>query len=452
MPADRIRVWNARQHNLKGISVEIPHRRLTVITGPSGSGKSSLAFDTLYAEGQRRYIESLSTYAKQFLDRLPRPAVDRIEGLAPAVAIEQKNPTTTSRSTVGTATEIHDYLRLLWARVGRVFCHACGVPVAVESPSTAAERAVAEFSGQDLLITFRPGGLSAGAPEVHARLLARGFVRVLVGAETLRLEQLPPDRLSEADLGVVADRVRAEPATQGRIADAVAVCFAEGEGEAELRARDGTLRIAQQPRCAACGRPAIRVTPALFSFNSPRGACPGCNGFGAVLEYDEGLIVPRPDRTLAEGALDPWTKPRYGPRRRLLALTAKKRGIAIDLPWNRLPLADRSFLLHGKSGSFRGVVPFLEALEVKRYKQYIRVFLRQYQRATTCPACAGARLRPEALAVRVAGASVADVSSLTADGLRQWLTGPALTAFELRVSHTILNELQARVGFLCDVG
>ncbi|HEX9582745.1 MAG TPA: excinuclease ABC subunit UvrA [Gemmatimonadales bacterium] len=453
MPADRIRVHNARQHNLKGVTVDIPHRRLTVITGPSGSGKSSLAFDTLYAEGQRRYIEALSTYAKQFLERMPRPAVDRIEGIAPAVAIEQKNPTTTSRSTVGTATEIHDYLRLLWARIGHPYCHSCGAPIRVDSPSTAAQRAVAQLAGQDVLVTFappRPAG--AGPDQIRANLQALGFVRVLVGGEGGRLDQIAPQSMGGDDFRVIADRVRAGPDTQGRLADAVATCFAEGDGVAELRGSDQTLAVSQRPRCTACGQPAPPVSPALFSFNNPRGACPGCNGFGAVLEYHESLIVPRPERSLADGALDPWTKPRYGPRRKLLADTARHRGIPLDVPWNRLRPVDRRFLLHGKSGKFRGVLPFLETLEAKRYKQYIRVFLRQYQLAVTCPACGGARLRPEALAVRVADASIAQVSALTAGDLHDWLAKLELTAFEREVAQTILVELRARVGFLCEVG
>jgi len=453
MPADRIVIHNAREHNLKGITVEIPHRALTVITGPSGSGKSSLAFDTLYAEGQRRYIESLSTYAKQFLERMPRPAVDRIEGIAPAVAIEQKNPTTTSRSTVGTATEIHDHLRLLWARVGRLLCHVCGAPITSDSPSTAAERLATELNGQDVMVCFAlPRARGATPDNVRAYLQALGFVRLLVGSGTRRLDEVGNAELIAEDVRVVADRVRAGPATQGRMADAVATAFAEGDGMAEVHLGDRVMGFSQQPRCTACGRATLRISPALFSFNNPRGACPGCNGFGAVLEYDESLIVPDPRRTLAEGALDPWTKPRYGPRRRLLADTARNRDIPLDVPWARLRVADRRFLLHGKEKRFRGVVPFLEALEEKRYKQYIRVFLRQYQRAVTCPACQGARLRPEALAVSVAGATIGDAAALTAEALRYWLDGLPLSAFEQEVAATILTELRARVGFLCDVG
>ncbi|HWP38466.1 MAG TPA: excinuclease ABC subunit UvrA, partial [Gemmatimonadales bacterium] len=453
MPSDRIVIHNARQHNLKGVHVEIPHRRLTVVTGPSGSGKSSLAFDTLYAEGQRRYIESLSTYAKQFLERMPRPAVDRIDGIAPAVAIEQKNPTTTSRSTVGTATEIHDYLRLLWARVGRPQCHACGEPIVADSPTTAADRIVTECAGLDVLVAFAlPHAARASPDQLRGNLQALGFVRVLADGRVMRLDEVEPAMLAQARFRVIADRVTARPDTRGRIAEAVATAFAEGDGRAEVLAEHRTLVFAEHPRCTGCGRAAPRLSPALFSFNNPRGACPGCNGFGAVLEYDESLIVPDPRRTLNEGALDPWTKPRYGNKRRLLADTARRRGIPLDVPWSRLRVGDRRFLLHGRDGRFRGVIPFLRALEVKRYKQYIRVFLRQYQLAITCPACHGARLRPEALAVRVAGITIADITALTAQALREWVANLELEPFERDVARTVFTELAARVGFLCDVG
>ena len=454
MASDCITVQGARQHNLKGVTVQIPHRALTVITGPSGSGKSSLAFDTLYAEGQRRYIESLSTYAKQFLDRMPKPAVDRLDGVAPAVAIEQKNPTTSSRSTVGTATEIYDYLRLLWARIGRPYCHACGEPVEVDSPSTAADRLLDRFAGRQVLVCFP---LPQSAHSTHELILenltAMGFVRVLLDGTIHRLDDVAPDmHLERRDVLVVVDRLRVDLERRSRLADSLAIAFAEGEGVAEAIVEQEAVRFSQHPRCTSCGTSAPQLSPTLFSFNSPRGACPGCNGFGAVLEYDESLIVPDPERTLAEGALDPWTKPRYTQRRRLLRDAAREQGIPLDRPWRRLKKTDRRFLLHGKSGRFQGVFPFLRRLERKRYKQYIRVFLRQYQKALKCPGCGGARLRPEALAVQVGETSLAQVAQLPADALRAWLGSLDLTPFERGIAETILRELNDRVGFLCDVG
>ena len=470
MPADAVILQNARQHNLKGITVEIPRRALTVVTGPSGSGKSSLAFDTLYAEGQRRYIESLSTYAKQFLERMPKPAVDRLDGVSPAVAIEQKNPTTSSRSTVGTATEIYDYLRLLWARVGRPFCHKCGEPIVVDSASTAAGRVLEALAGRDVMVTFPlPRSAHTTHELIVENLTAMGFSRVLVGGQadgrsggqSNRLTAQPPNRLDELpanvrldqhEVNVVVDRLRAEEPNRGRLADAVALAFAEGEGVAQALAAGDAITFSQHPRCLSCGTPAPRLTPALFSFNNPAGACPGCNGFGAVLEYDEGLIVPDPARSLDEGALDPWTKPRYDGRRRILRDTARKRGVSFDRPWSALPATERRFFLHGKSGRFLGVFPFLRALEAKRYKQYIRVFLRQYQMARTCPACGGGRLRPEALAVRVEGASIGELVSRTADELHAWISALRLPPFEHEVAATVLREVEARVAYLRDVG
>ncbi|MFQ5705311.1 MAG: excinuclease ABC subunit UvrA [Gemmatimonadales bacterium] len=454
MPTDKITIRGARQHNLKGITVEIPRRALTVVTGPSGSGKSSLAFDTIYAEGQRRYIESLSSYAKQFLERLSRPNVDRVEGVSPAVAIEQKNPTTSSRSTVGTATEVHDYLRLLWARIGHAHCYRCDSPVVVDSPTTATDRLLLEMSGTMAVIGFAiPHSSKVSHQLILENLRAMGFVRVMISDELHRLEELPPNvRLDTQDITVAVDRLKLSRANRGRIVDSIATAFAEGDGEVRIVTSQSTREFSQHACCTNCGTPAPPLSPALFSFNNPRGACQGCNGFGAVLDYDESLIVPDPNRTLAGGALDPWTKPRYTRRRRLLRDTATRENIPLDVPWCRLSKPQRRLLLFGKSGRFVGVCPFLRALERKRYKQYIRVFLRQYQRASPCPECNGSRLRPEALAVTIADKSIGEISSLTAAELSQWLASVELTDFEQEVASTIMHELRQRVSFLCDVG
>ncbi|HET8763236.1 MAG TPA: excinuclease ABC subunit UvrA, partial [Gemmatimonadales bacterium] len=295
-----IRVLNARQHNLKGISVELPHRSLIVVTGPSGSGKSSLAFDTIYAEGQRRYIESLSTYAKQFLERMPKPDVDRIDGLAPAVAIEQRNPAVSSRSTVGTATEIYDFLRLLWSRIGQPFCRRCGAPVRRETPEIAVKEVLA--SGADrVLITFPlPASARHSHDAIVENLRAMGFVRVLHQGAQQHLEELPAgtDLASDEGLLVVVDRLSVSDASAGRLHEAVSTAFGEGEGIAIAVLDDGRrLRFTEFLACSNCDTPAAAITPSLFSFNNPRGACATCNGFGATLEYDERLIVPDPDRS-----------------------------------------------------------------------------------------------------------------------------------------------------------
>jgi excinuclease ABC subunit A len=462
MPAlpDRVVLRNVRQHNLKGITVEFPRRALTVITGPSGSGKSSLAFDTLYAEGQRRYIESLSSYAKQFLERMPKPLLDSLEGLSPAVAIEQKNPTTSSRSTVGTATEIYDFLRLLWARAGTQYCLACGAVVKVDTVQEVVDGIVSngkrETGNVDSVTVAFPLPASARRPDADAaaQLRAAGFVRAQVEETVFRLDDPgAEERLrGAAEVLVLVDRLSPTPENRGRVADAIATAFNEGEGVAVVLSDHPRRRFSEHPTCSACGTPAPTLTPSLFSFNNPRGACPGCNGFGAVLEYDESLIVPDDRRSLAEGALDPWTKPRYEGRRRILRETARAKGIPVDAPWRELTGAQRRFLLQESGGRYVGMFPFLTRLEEKRYKQYIRVFLRQYQLAKTCPACHGARLKPEALAVRVGGRTIAEVAALTTLEVRVWLDALELPPFQQTVAQHILGELVGRVSFVADVG
>jgi len=307
----------------------------------------------------------------------------------------------------------------------------------------------------DLLIAF-PLPASAHRPDVDvaAQLRAAGFVRAQLDGVLIRLDPHDAEqRVREArEVLVVVDRLAASDATRGRLADAVATAFNEGEGVAVALDNGDRRRFSAHPTCSNCGTAAPALRPILFSFNNPRGACPGCNGFGAVLEYDESLIVPHPRKSLAQGALDPWTKPRYEGRRRILRETARVRGIPLDAPWEDLTDKARHFLLHGASGRFLGMLPFLQRLEAKRYKQYIRVFLRQYQLAKVCPACGGARLKPEALAVRVGGRTIAEVAALTADAVRDWLAALELPPFQRAVAVHILAELAARVSFVNDVG
>jgi excinuclease ABC subunit A len=456
-----IRIVNARQNNLRGVTVDLPHRKLIVVTGPSGSGKSTLAFDTLYAEGQRRYIESLSTYAKQFLDRMPKPQVDRLEGLAPAVAIEQRNPVISSRSTVGTATEVYDYLRLLWARLGRCFCRKCGGPVRRDTPQAAAEDILSVGGGRLQVCFPLPPVARLTHAAVVENLRALGFVRIIADGVPCHLDELPPklDLIRVGELLIVVDRLTCEPASAGRIAEAVATAFGEGEGIAIALvegARDSgrveRLRFTEFPACSNCDTPAVTITPALFSFNNPRGACANCNGFGAVLEYDESLIVCDPSRSLADGAIDPWTKPRYESRRRILLDFARSIGADPAKPWSRLKVSHRRELLYGHKGRFVGIFPFLKGLEEKRYKQYIRVFLRQYQLARTCSDCGGSRLNPDALSVRIGSDTIGSVGGRSLDAVHDWLHGLSLSPTERQVAHLILDQLDARLGFLRDVG
>ncbi|HEX8724809.1 MAG TPA: excinuclease ABC subunit UvrA [Gemmatimonadaceae bacterium] len=459
---DAIVVRGARQHNLKNLDLEIPRRAITVVTGPSGSGKSSLAFDTIYAEGQRRYVESLSAYARQFLDRMEKPDVDRIDGLSPAVAIEQKNPTKTSRSTVGTATEIYDYLRLLWARVGRTVCPKCGREMRPDTVQSACDAVMALSAGTRFSVAF-PLRMSDEVTHevVVENLRAQGFLRVALDGAVKHLDDLLTELVDitfAREVLVIVDRLAIAPDVRGRLAEAISTAFVEGEGDCVVLVAgdDGAaahrLRFTERFECPNDGTAAPTPTPQLFSFNSPRGACPTCNGFGAVLEYDEALIVPNPDRTLRDGALDPWTKPRYDNKRRALAEFAKREKIPMDTPWRDLPARARHALLHARAKGYKGMLPFLKDLEEKRYKQYIRVFLRQYQTAQTCSACNGAKLQSEALHVLVGGRSIAQVSDLPMDRVLAWIDALTLSDFERQVASHVLREARSRVEFLCDVG
>ncbi|MBX9928846.1 MAG: excinuclease ABC subunit UvrA [Gemmatimonadaceae bacterium] len=455
--SDRLIVRRARQHNLQGIDLDLPRRAITVITGPSGSGKSSLAFDTIYAEGQRRYVESLSAYARQFLERMPKPDVDLIEGLSPAVAIEQSEPSKSSRSTVGTATEIADYLRLLWARAGRTICPLCGRELRPDTPASATDAVLSHPAGARVMIGFV---LHASEKITHATLVdalrAKGFVRLLVDGTMLHLDELPPklDLARATERVVIVDRLSVDPATRTRFDDAFHLAFTEGEGDAValFPDTDTRLRFTTRFECPNDGHRAPVPSPQLFSFNNPQGACSTCNGFGATLEYDESLIVPYPERTLAGGAVHPWTMPRYENKRRALAEHCRAQGIPLDVPWQRLSAAQRALILRGKAKGFTGIVTHLVSLEEKKYKQYIRVFLRQYQLAVECHSCGGSRLTAAARDVRVGGERITTVTAWPVDQLRDWIDALALTPNEMAIATHVLHEARARLRFLCDVG
>jgi excinuclease ABC subunit A len=455
---DFITVKGARQHNLKGIDLQIPRRAFTVITGLSGSGKSSLAFDTIFAEGQRRYVESLSAYARQFLDRMEKPDVDLIEGLSPAVAIEQKNPTKTSRSTVGTATEIYDYLRLLWARIGRTYCRRCDRELRPDTVQSVTDRVVALPKGTRFSVAFPLRPTEAVSHDVIVEnLRAQGFVRVQADGRVLHLEDLvggAHDLTKARELVVIVDRLAVDESARGRLADAIASAFREGDGDCVILIAEspGVLRFTERFECPDDGTRAPNPTPQLFSFNSPRGACGECNGFGAVLEYDEALIVPHPQRTLREGAIHPWTMPRYENKRRALAEFARREKIPMDVPWTRLAASAKDRLLRARVRGYKGIFPFLKDLEEKRYKQYIRVFLRHYQSAKVCPTCGGAKLQPDALQVRIADLNIAQLAERPVHELITWLDALTLSDFERGVAGHLLKEAHDRVQFLCDVG
>ena len=462
---DPIRIRGARQHNLKNIDLDLPRRCLTVITGPSGSGKSSLALDTLFAEGQRRYVESLSTYAKQFLERMEKPHVDAVEGISPAVAIEQKNPTKSSRSTVGTATEVYDYLRLLWSRVGHTHCPECDRRVRPDTVSEGVDQVLSLPEATRIQVCFPlPRSSEVTHEAIVSNLRAMGFLRLvadgvaldLSGPEAGDVKGLDVDLSGASELLVVVDRLKVQPSLRDRLADSLGTCFVEGDGEAivvaVIETEERRLLFTERFRCP--DHPQVVFTdpsPQLFSFNNPFGTCQVCTGFGATLDYDVDLVVPSGEVSISDGAVDPWAKPRYRREREKLKTFAIDEGVSIYSPWDELPEEFRSKVMFGTKG-FRGVIPFLVSKEKKRYKQYIRVFLRQYQSPNICRSCSGSRIRPEALWVQVGGCPISEISVLPLEELAPWLESLELSKMEEQVAETILRELKSRVAFLCDVG
>ncbi len=479
-----IRVRGARVHNLKNIDFSIAHNAITVVTGVSGSGKSSLAFDTLYAEGQRRYIESLSAYARQFLERIEKPDVDEVTGIAPAISIRQKNSTRNPRSTVATATEIYDYLRLLYARAGHTFCLRCGEEVRKDTFDEIASRVMALPEGTRFYVLyelkFSPDAV-AGAPPARrsrtagrtspdiirqtlASLRKRGFNRLYQAGRVF--EFATPEELLDVDftkpVWVLVDRLALSPEIRSRLMDSIEICYREGHGEATLEFPADLAGAASQPErmvfnerfnCKKCGATYQEPEPRLFSFNSPYGACPRCQGFGNTVDFDLDRVVPDKSKSLADGAVEPWTKPRY----RSLAVEMKKfartKSIPVDVPFRELTAAQRDAIVDGdKKEGFPGVKGFFEWLERKKYKLHVRVFLSRYRGYATCPDCAGTRLRAEARAVKVAGRSITEVCQLTVKEARPFFDSLQLSPSEMSIAEKVLEEIQRRLRFLDEVG
>ncbi|HET7874582.1 MAG TPA: excinuclease ABC subunit UvrA [Methylomirabilota bacterium] len=451
-------IEGARQNNLKNISVSVPHDRVTVITGVSGSGKSSLAFDTLFAEGQWRYIESLSTYARMFLERLDRPDVDRIEHIRPAIALEQKNPVRTARSTVGTATELHDYLRLLFARIGRVHCPRCGAEARSDSAEQVADSLVREHSGARAMVCFPlPRGAVSEPGALIAGLLRRGFARIKAGGAVIDLSEAggapgAGPAVGAGPVSVVLDRVVIGPEARRRLTESLETALAEGDGRAEVDLLErGSVSVSRQFRCPRCGDALARPQPLLFSFNHPTGACPECKGFGNILRYDEALVVPDPTKTLAEGAVEPWSHPSGRWYQKQLIRAAKRRGLDVSRPYAALGEEDRRWIYEGGDG-LTGIKGFFEEVESYRYKLHVRVFLSRYRSQSPCPRCGGARLRPEALTVRVGGLTIAELSARTVEEVTAFLDALPLTGREEAVAREVLKHLRAKLNFLLRVG
>ena len=449
----RVRVQGARQNNLRNIDVSFPRAALTVVTGVSGSGKSSLAFDTIYAEGQRRYVECVSTYAKQFLDRLPRPDYDLLEGLAPAIAIRQGAAAQTGRSTVGTVTELADYLRLLLARVGETRCGRCGHAVPRHSLDSVLE-AVLRTGGEEvsvwIVFAARPGESPAA---LWARALSRGFLRARARGTDgwLRLDEPPPPKL-RAPIEILVDRLRPSPEQRMRLREALEHAWREGDGRVTVERASGERATYADGRvCEGCGRTFPEPRPQLFSFNSPYGACPECRGFGNVLTFTRERVVPHPEKSVNNGALDPWAnswRAHFLPK---LKAVSEKHGIPLDRPFKSLKPEHQEILLHGAPG-FRGVFPFLERQKEKAYKLSARFLVKRYQEQVICGACRGIRLKPEALEVYVGGKNVADLAAMTVGELRAFVAALDLDPVRTEVAAPIVAELRGRLDYLGETG
>jgi excinuclease ABC subunit A len=475
-PAGTLVVRGARTHNLKGVDLTLPHRQLVVFTGVSGSGKSSLAFDTIYAEGQRRYVESLSAYARQFLERMEKPDVDAIEGIAPAIAIRQKNSIRNPRSTVGTTTEIHDYLRLLWARAGRTICRQCGREVVRESPDVVAGALLELPLGTRLLIGFdallEPLSDEPEADPLSAtlgRLRRHGFGRVMVDQDVMAIEDVDIARLrGRRTLAVIVDRIKVDADVRGRLAESVETAFHQGDGaafalEVDDAGTPGTVhRFSERFECRPCGLPYELPQPRLFSFNNPFGACPTCHGFGNIIELDLNLVVPDHGKSVVGGAIEPWTKPHYRGCLVDLKRGAKVAGVRLDVPWRDLTETERHFIVEGATGpvadehgdkvKYPGIRGFFRWLERKKYKVHVRVFLSRYRGYQTCTECAGTRLRREARDVRVSGRTIDAVCALTVKEASAFFASLDLSEKEAAVADKVLREIRRRLGFLADVG
>jgi excinuclease ABC subunit A len=451
-----IRLRGVRQNNLKGFDCDIPLERLTVITGVSGSGKSSLAFDTLYAEGQRRYLETFSSYTRQFLERLPRPEMDGIEGIPPAVAIDQSGAIRTSRSTVGTMTGINDYLKVLFAAASEAACPRCGRPVAAEGTRAVLEH-LDSLSGDAfpvLVVAPIPLGGFESVETIARALAAQGFLRFLRGGEVERIEALSTSDLRTPTLPVVVDRIVSREASRARRADSVDQAFRVGRGTVTIRWRgkDGSSQrtFTAGLRCGDCSIDLIPPKPGLFSFNNPYGACSRCRGFGKVIELDMDRVVPDRRLSIRAGAIKPFMTASRRRRLRECLRFCEEKGISTAEPFGDLPEREQRLILEGDDG-YEGVRGFFRALEEKKYKMHVRVLLARYRSYETCPDCGGSRLRPEALHFRVGGRSLSEIWAEPIRGLRP-LFAELRRGGLPRPVKLVVEEIESRLGYLESVG
>jgi excinuclease ABC subunit A len=475
-----INVRGARVHNLKNISFEIPHNAITVVTGVSGSGKSSLAFDTIYAEGQRRYIESLSAYARQFLERIEKPDVDEITGIAPAIAIRQKNSTRNPRSTVATATEIYDYLRLLYARAGITICTRCGAIVRRDTMDEIAARVLALPSERRFSVLYKlrlpeaarkPGVRKPAKPssEVVRQALSdlqkRGFNRLYQDGKVFEFSA--PETLLEIDFAkpvfVLVDRLAVSPDSRSRLVDSIEICYREGGGEAILEfapaesAAKGNeperLTFNERFECKNCGAVYQEPEPRLFSFNNPAGACPRCQGFGNTIDFDLNLVIPDQSKTVGESPVEPWTKPKYRGLQQEMMKYARAKGIPTNVAFRNLSAEHRARILEGDpAAGFPGVKGFFNWLERKKYKLHIRVFLSRYRGYAICPDCNGTRLRSEARAVKIQDKAITEVCALSVTQAREFFETLKLGEMQAKIADKVLEEIRRRLKYLDEVG
>jgi excinuclease ABC subunit A len=473
MPLDKIAVRGARQHNLKNIDVDIPRNRLVVITGISGSGKSTLAFDTLYAEGQRRYVESLSAYARQFLEQMDKPEVDSIEGLAPAIAIEQKTITKTPRSTVGTVTEIYDYLRLLFARIGKPHCHRCGQPITSQTTQEIVDRAMALNPGTKVIIL---SPIITDQKGTHKKLFQRlrkdGFARVRADGRMFDLdEEVALDKNTEHTIEVVVDRLVIKESARNRLADSIELAMGLSEGLVTVDLlHDEPLIFSEKAACMLCGTSYPPFSPASFSFNSPQGACPACDGLGSMMVFDPDLIVPDPDLCLRDGAIAPWENRHSVYFYQVLDAITRHFHVNIYTPFNEFPEALKDLLLYGSSGKiipfylerngrrytysrpFEGVIPNLERRYRETRSHEAREGIERFMNVRPCPDCHGARLKPESLAVKVGDESIHQVCRRSVTDLLDFLGTIHLDSRDTVIAGPVLKEITERLLFLTQVG
>ncbi len=473
MSQDRIVVLGARQHNLKNINVEIPRDRLVVITGLSGSGKSSLAFDTIYAEGQRRYVESLSAYARQFLGQMDKPDVDDIQGLSPAVSIDQKSTTRNPRSTVGTVTEIYDYLRLLFARIGVPHCHQCGKPVSRQTAEQIVDAVMALPEGSRLLIL---APLVRGRKGIYRQVIddarQQGFVRVRVDGTVYEVtDDIPMERYKQHTIEVVVDRIVLRPDAAGRVSDSVTTALRLAGGLVTVAIVDGEeMTFSEAFGCPDCGVSLEELAPRNFSFNSPYGACPDCHGLGSFLRLDENLVVPNPRLSINRGAIAPLAGTTSEYWNSILQGLAHNLGFSLDTPWERLTPEQRRAVLYGDSRPvqvrfrsrygrqrvwetrFEGVMTWLERRYRDSSSQQMKDETEKFMTEYPCESCGGKRLKPESLAVRVDGKNIAEVTALSVSAALEFFGSLKLTERQEMIARQVIKEIRTRLGFLQDVG